>query len=76
MTNKVTKLAQMFADFWGEFKKYYFKEKMTFATFWATFGNLGLLFISTYGRTYGIMNEQLPRNNMDSCLTNGSELYG
>ena len=48
-TNYLTKVAQIFVDFLGQFEKHHFQGKT--ATFGASFGILGLLLISTSGHT-------------------------
>ena len=51
MTNFLAKVAKIFNNFTGTFVIWYFLRKILCRYFWATFGKIGLLFISTSGHT-------------------------
>ena len=47
----VSKVAQMYSDFWAILKNVPVQIKTALAKFWATFENFGLLLISESGHT-------------------------
>ena len=47
----ITKVAQMFGDFWGSCENHRFLSPIGESTFWATFKKLVLLFIPTSGHS-------------------------
>jgi len=47
----VSKVAQMYSDFWAILKNVPVQIKTALAKFWATFENFGLLLISDSGHT-------------------------
>ena len=50
-TNFLTKVAEIFGDFWGYFKYGTFQIKTSADSFFATIEKIGLLLISTIGHT-------------------------
>ena len=50
-TKFLEKIAQIFGNVWGHFEKCFYLSKNSFSNFWATLGQIGLLFIPTYCHT-------------------------
>ena len=62
-TKFLAKEAQMIGNFLGYFEKPHSYVKTELATFWATFGKIGLLFTPTSGHTGHIAQNRLKRLN-------------